>query len=78
MFVFVISNFMKSSTVYAASFCTFVRKRSEDNYKFGCRKRTLSDFLASRSSSLKKANTERPAEEVAKINLSSSLKSQDF
>ena len=28
MFVFVISNFMKSSTVYAASLCTFVRFES--------------------------------------------------
>ena len=28
MFVFVISNFMKSSTVYAASFYTFVRFES--------------------------------------------------
>ena len=30
-------------------------------YKFGCRKKPLSDFLASRSSSLKEANTRRPA-----------------
>ena len=29
------------------------------NHKFGCRKKTLRDFLASRSSSLKKANTGR-------------------
>ena len=28
MFVFVIANFMKSSTVYAASLCTFVRFES--------------------------------------------------
>ena len=89
MFVFVISNFMKSSTVYAASFCTFVRFESMIwpsirfeiyflranrkktfrrifSRKFGCRKKTLSDFLASRSSSLKKANTGRPAESTTK------------
>ena len=86
MFVFSMSNFMKSSTVYVASLCTFVRfetmiwpnirfdislqnfKKPLDifsrkktfrrifSYKFGCRKKTLRDFLAS-SSSLKKANT---------------------
>ena len=84
LFVFFISTFMKSSTVYGASLCTFVRfetmiwpsirfdislqnfKKPSDifsrkktlrrifSYKFGCRKKTLSDFLAS-SSSLKKA-----------------------
>ena len=90
MFVFVLSNFMKSRTVYAANLCTFVGfesmvwpsirfdislqnfKKSSDifsqrnrmktfrrifSYKFGCRKKTLSDFLASRSSSLKTVNT---------------------
>ena len=90
MFVFVISNFMKSSTVYGASLCTFVgfesmiwasigfdislqnfkkpsdtfshRKQNKTlrrifSYQFGCRKKTLSDFLASRSSSLKTVNT---------------------
>ena len=91
MFVFVISNFMKSSTVYAASLCTFVRFESMtlpsirfdislnrkvkslqiyfltanrkktfrriSSYKFGCRKKTLSDFLASRSSPSKRVNT---------------------
>ena len=31
------------------------------SYKFGCRKKPLSDFLVSRSSSFKKANTGRPA-----------------
>ena len=76
---FLISNFMKSSTVYAASLCTFVRFKTmiwpsirfdislqnfkkqiyfltanrkktfwrTFSYKFGCRKKTLSDFLAS-------------------------------
>ena len=78
MFVFVISNFMKSSTVYAARLCTSVRfgsmirpsirfdislqnRKKIFNYEFGCRKKTLSDFLASKSSSLKKAHTGRPA-----------------
>ena len=36
-------------------------RRIFNSYKFDCRKKTLSDFFASRSSSSKKANTGRPA-----------------
>ena len=99
MFVFVISNFMKSCTVHADSLCgkfMHVCSRSLSqwsdlvsglngliqayrtlkslqiyllttdrnktfrrifSYKFGCRKKTLSDFLASRSSPSKTVNT---------------------
>ena len=45
------------------------------SYKFGCRKKTLNDFLAA-SSSLKKTNTGRPA--IKTYTWTLSFKTQDF
>ena len=60
------SQTLKSLQIY---FLTENRKKTFQrifSYKFDCRKKTLSDFLASRSSSLKKKNTRRPAESKTK------------
>ena len=51
--LYFMSNFMKSSTVYAARLCTFVIFEAIFSYNFDSNKKTLGDFLTS-SSSLKK------------------------